>query len=172
MTATTQTDPLLPRFVPALCCECGAVRQAGFRNASAGPERPLKCSACGRQTTHAIIAPEGWDYREKSNREANGMLAKIARNIDHIRSMGILVDDGRPQGGKCMINHYLEPDEDGPEWRVIVQEGLPVDVLRRVVTWAWQVMLPSYVDDYDKAWNGAVCRDEYGESRGCYYTGD
>ena len=65
-----------------------------------------------------------------------------------------------------------EPDEGGPEWRVIVQEDLPADVLRRMVTWAWRVMLPSYVDDYDKSWNGAVCRDEYGENRGCYYNGE
>ena len=167
----TERHPL-PERIAALCCECGTPRDVSFRYAGSGGDRDLRCAVCRRTTRHAPVRPEGWDWREAENRKSGATLVGVERDLAHIRSLGILVDYGRPQGGKCMINRYLEPDEDGPEWRVIVQEDLPVDVLRRMVTWAWRVMLPSYVDDYDEVWNGPIVRDKYGEHRGAKYTGD
>lgn len=170
---TSMAEAATSDRITALCCECGASRTVSRRFAPRGCNCSLRCADCGRATLHAAVSwRDDDDWREDSNRKGAGELAKITRDVAHIRSLGILVDYGRPQGGKCMISHYLEPDEDGPEWLITVQEDLPVDVLRRVVTWAWRVMLPSYVKDYDKSWNGEVSRDEYGESRGCYYTGD
>ena len=152
MTATTQTDPLLPRFVPALCCECGAVRQAGFRNASTGPERPLKCSACGRQTTHAMIAPEGWDYREKSNRETKLNLS-MDDQLDLLRSLGARIYEVTERPSLIAgVSQYLDDDTFHVDVNPAADPAQLTCHLAEIVDW---VGMPS-----DKRW--FVSKDEDG----------
>lgn len=163
---STTTEPAeAPRFVPALCCTCGNVRQAGWRNASILPERLLKCAACGYRTTHAIVAPEGWDWREKDNRE-NRDLGDATRLTAHLEAFGVdvaLVDPVELSGGMAECMRYLD---GAPEWAVRVSDQLSIGERARMLKWAWKAMLPTN----DKSWSGPVLEDARGDRfRGCYY---
>ena len=156
--------------ITALCCECGAPRTVSRRFAPRGCNCSLRCASCGRATLHAAVSwRDDDDWREDSNRKGAGELVQLQRDVDHMRSVGILVDYGKPQGGRCDVRHYL--DGDAPAWRVLVQEDLSVAERFEMVRWAWKTILPSWVKDYEATWRGGVCSDEYGEYRGCYNTG-
>ena len=167
MSKATRTR--LPERIAALCCECGAIREVSFRYVGATGDRDLRCTICRRTTRHAPVRPEGWDYREANNRRGDGIVAKVQRDIDHMEGFGIWVTDGKAEGGRCDIRHYL--DGDAPAWRVVVNEGLSAAERLEMIEWAWKAILPSWVKDYEATWHGDVCRDEYGEFRGCYHTG-
>jgi hypothetical protein len=171
MTSMTGASPAAT--LSALCCVCGEIRTVSQRGTGTAGFRMLRCVECKAATDHAVVQTCRNDYREEDNRKNDGILVKIRRDLDHMERLGIWVEHGKPQGGMCMINHYLE--RDGPdefEWRIVLADSLNAADMVRMLEWAWKTMLPSWVKDYDASWKGEICRDEYGDNQGCYYTLD
>lgn len=155
--------------VYALCCECGTRRTVSRRYAGR-QNRDLRCATCGRTTEHA---PVTWrqreDWRERANERSDGTAAKIARNIAHMESFGIWVAYGTPEGGMAEVRHYV--DGDKPAWIINLAADLLPERRLAMLEWAWKTMLPSWVKDFGVSWGGPILHDEYGQFRGCYYTG-
>lgn len=90
MTTTTDHRTLLPLRVPALCCECGTVREVAFRNASCAETRSLKCATCRRTTVHTPIKPPGWDVHEHLNSKVKVKLT-VPQKLDVLRGLDVEV---------------------------------------------------------------------------------
>lgn len=113
----------------ALCCECGAIRtcyraRSNHREENYWLRRPvdhdwhretgdLKCSQCGRMTTHALLFPEGDSFRDHAEtlrKAATGWSYKqlTATDLARIRQAW---RQGRPEN-PYLNHHWFVSDAD------------------------------------------------------------
>lgn len=165
----------LKNSVPALCCECGAMRKVG-RNAGLALHdsgdirgrmtKELRCEPCGTMTTHALLRTgEFADHAEAlMRRPTKEQTARrdLDKLIGHLRAFGVEVAEWTMSqrrtaywtrsGGASALR--VEFDESKSQWRFDLHPGVPALTLLPMLRRIWKCVALDGVDseeweDYD-----------------------
>ncbi|MCV7230426.1 hypothetical protein [Mycolicibacterium komossense] len=137
-------------FMKALCCTCGSVRECrrprNHRAENYWLSKPidldwhretgdLKCEECGRITTHALLLPEGdnWrDHAEMMQRVATGNSHGHFKNQQQFDEVATKFRQGFPRNPE--LNHFRYGSDAQAAWdagrptvKALCGEQIPVD---------------------------------------------